>query len=256
MAVQTRVKGNITEEELYHNRLRDHSLQQTGEELEFDIVTVKDLSMWPEKVRARYTANRKDVFIFQLRTHDYINLIRYGRTGEIHETFVSDVSSEGSSPSRVGGFYRKAKGLLKQKDNAVSRFVLGALKWFNWRVVRSALLAKRLVGGHERFALKRYVEVMEEAERLSNELGMELIFLGVTSRPGSWLENRLAYRLQNALMKKASELGRPYVDVLGKRDQDGNYKFADEGGFTSRLSLSAVGHKEISEKLWKELGKY
>lgn len=80
MAVQARVKGNISEGELYPNVLRSLLCDQGGLEFEYQIVTVKDLSRWQENVERICDRELVSMMIVQLRTHDHLNIIRYGRT--------------------------------------------------------------------------------------------------------------------------------------------------------------------------------
>lgn len=249
MAVQARVKGNIQEQDIYHNKLKASLLTDHGIDIECHIVTFKDLSLWQDKVKALCGSMEVDLLIVQLRTHDHINLIRYGRTGEIHETFVSQDEHNDATRSNVSSFYRQLKSKLISKNNWFSRSILKLLKQINWRVVRTILLGKQLAKNKRRFATSEYSKVITDGNEIANTYGFPVLFLGVTSRPGSWLENWISKKLQIELREKVHSLDRKYVDVLGMYNSKKQYKFSEEGEFQSRVSLNRLGHAEVAEKL-------
>lgn len=246
MAVQARVKGNITENELFPDRIQYIAHHEHDAEIVFHVVTFKDLSLWPDKVKHKFDLYPIDLMIMQMRTHDYLNLINYGRTGAIHETFVG---GEDGSSNTASSFYKRSKRFLVKKNSWWSLKVLKFMKSLNRHIIRNGLLLKNLFSPMGSAAGSRYRQVMIDGDRIASEKNVPIIYLGVTARPNSIIEDRVATKLNSDLSSLAKELGREYVDILSKRDRNGVYKFAGGSDLEKMISLSAVGHQEVAEKL-------
>jgi len=202
MAVQARYKQNIREEEIYPNILREQVGASHGIDLDFEVITYKGLTRWMEIAAQHCTTSQFDLVIFQLRTHDYLNLITYGKTGAIKEDLQLSDSKSKSGIQKLLDHYRRLKAYLITQEKGILIYVLRLLRFASRNIIRPLFLGLNLLKNRQAHAKREYDQLVHNMHAFASTHKIPAVFLGVTSRPNSYFEDQIGKRLNRYLKKQ------------------------------------------------------
>ncbi len=249
MAIQT-FKGNIQTEELYHEVLKDYFLKNYNILPIFEIINYDELSPCYDKIVENFESKPADLIVFQVRGHYYLDMILFYSAFKIIERKALSNKTEKITPEKNTNFVESAKNKLKNKNNLFSIYVLKIYFFIKYGLLWPLGYFVGYLFGTERFAQNEYKKLITKVLRFAEHKKVPLLFLGVTSRPKSKSENLLSLRLNQFAKDFILSLGGTYIDIFGEFTENHEFKFSND-----RLSLSKIGHREVSEKLAKNISK-
>jgi len=246
MAVQSRVKGNILEAELYHNILQNDILNSNNIKLETTILTYSDIKDCFKKIQEHGNQNDVDLILYQIRTMDFFILINYKKANK-HSIDESNILINDVNLTKKLNFkYKNFKNKLKGRNS----FIYQILKALKKNVLESPLLFLNicLILNKNR-ALNTYKNIVSEVCNYSEKNNIPILFLGVTSRPNSFIENETGRYLNNFMIRYFKSINKIYIDIFGKYDEAKNYKFVRGKKSSDKPNLNAIGHIDAAKKI-------
>lgn len=253
MAVQDRAKKNIAQDEVYHWRMKKEILEEYNIDIDFPIITYRDLIDCFPKVKAYCDSNTVDLMVFQVRSHDYLSNTNYKKKVP-KPAGDSDVPSKNKNGEqnlyqKLFGLYRKVKLHIKSKETWFYSGLLRLLRLISRNLIRPLLLFLGMAKNNHKKVERKYENLLINIDEYSSKRKMPVVYLGVTSRPNSYLENLICKRLNARMSKFITSMGQNYIDIFGMKNIQNDYKFIKGTEVPDQICLNAVGHEEVANKL-------
>ena len=250
MAIQS-FKENISESELYPYVLQATFLKEKNIELIFDIVTYHKFKYCFNKIVDKVSTKKYDLIIFQIRGHYYLDLVSIYSTYKVSERGKSSKKDSDEDYQKKVDTPNDYREKLRQGNNIATSSMRKLLVFIKHEIVLSFGYIVGYLFGAEKFAQKNYAKLLKDTLQYANENTLPIVFLGVTSRPNSKVENLFSSRLNQFSKKLITSSGKTYLDIFGKYNSKNEYKFFNTP--TDKISLNQIGHREVAEKLKKHI---
>ena len=257
MAVQDRAKKNIGRDEVYHWRMKKEISEAYDIDIDFPIITYSDLIDCFPKVKAFCDSNIVDLMIFQVRSHDFLSNTTYKKrtpksAGDSDISIVKK-NEEQSLYQKLFGFYRKIKLHVKSKESWFYSTLLRLLRLISRNLIRPLLLLLGMAKNNHKKVERKYENLLINIDEYSRKRKIPVVYLGVTSRPNSYLENLICKGLNARMSKFITSIGSNYIDIFGMYNIEKDYKFVKGTDVPDQICLNAVGHEEVANKLMVEI---
>ncbi|WP_339704842.1 hypothetical protein [uncultured Kriegella sp.] len=257
MAVQDRAKKNIVQDDVYHWRMKKEIFVAYGINIDFPIITYRDLIDCFPKVKEFCGLNAVDLMVFQVRSHDYLSNTSYKKKAPkvADDGDITPVNKKGRQNlyQKLFGWYRKIKLHLKSKETGFYKVLLRSLRLISRNLIRPLLLVLGMTKNNHKKVERKYENLLVDIDEYCAKEGIPVVYLGVTSRPNSYIENLICKRLNTRMSQFITSMGGTYIDIFGKYDDESNYKFVRGTDVPDQICLNAVGHKEVANKLMVEV---
>ncbi|MFZ9955388.1 MAG: hypothetical protein ACO3E1_04620 [Flavobacteriales bacterium] len=105
---------------------------------------------------------------------------------------------------------------LRQGNTLATSTIRKILVFVKHQIVLSLGYVLGYLVGAEKFAKNTYAKLLLDSLHYANENNTSIVFLGVTSRPNSKVENLISKRLNQFAKKLITSNGKIYVDIFGE----------------------------------------
>lgn len=257
MAVQDRAKKNIAQKEVYHWRMKKEILEAYGIAIDFPIITYRDLIDCFPKVKEFCDSNAVDLMVFQVRSHDYLSNTSYKKKAPkvAGDSDIAPANKKGGQNlyQKLFGWYRKIKLHIKSKETGFYSVLLRSLRLISRNLIRPLLLAVGMAKNNHKKVERKYENLLIGINEYTLKRKIPVVYLGVTSRPNSPLENLICKGLNTRMSKFITAMGGTYIDIFGMYNGKNEYKFVRGTDVPDQICLNAVGHEEVAHKLKAEI---
>ena len=232
---------NIEPSGLYHHLLANKLQEYKNVEMKLQIIRYERLTRCLEKIN-RSIEFQLDIILFHVRPEPLLRITKF--------------------------FYRykdKSNNLIKKFNIAFLKRVYAESQQYkinpvvdrNYRYPEESLLHRILIDcnyflgmaiGNLRYGLKLYLNLVCSINQYCSEKNIDLLVVGPVSRPHTFVENKLAAVLDNAIKYSLLNLNIPYVSCIGERTNENEWLFGTEGIFVNEL-----GHRRVSELIYQSL---
>lgn len=201
-------------------------------------------SAWYTTLAASYSnsvkmieASTPDLVFYHVRPDPYLRvsklLLKY-----------TDVTSQAFSKINLNA----DDSMIVDEDNNVERSVLRRKLKTVHILFRNLNYISGLIFGSNRAAIKKEEEVIQNMIRYTDGKKIPLLIMGPASRPRSFIENRLLFKLEKKLHSKFKD--KKYISCFGILDKNGEALFMNDG-----VHVNKNGHFRFSELIFPALKK-
>ncbi len=230
---------NVPPQDLFHQKLLSMVEEETGYAIDLHIERYEQLKKAVSKVRRALDCGCNGI-IFQVRPDPYLRLsklwykyadeqkrIRYALTIPQFYHFPSEQQIYETSAKQVVELIIEPKSKI--------RSVLRELNYCAGIVTRS-----------NAFALKQYVSLVVEIDKLCVESGATLIVLGAGSRPRTMMEQYLSWKLERYVRNAVEPITSiHYVNMWGTHSETGESLYFEDG-----MHVRPIGHERVAKLLY------
>jgi disulfide oxidoreductase YuzD len=255
MAVQDKLDDemNVLTHALYHQVLKEKIEQSQDLKLEFEIVVLERFKNMLKNLATACERRRPDYIFFHIRANHYLRLIQ--PIGRIHGKYQKGsykvnigllkgklILNDYQAPletldKELAGHQHQHTSLMKR----IYRKLRLKKLWEATRFVRTVL---GILIGNLYYADTLYFKTIDECLNYTSSRNIDMIFIGIVSRPADRLDNWLSARLN----KKFSEFlnhRAPYIDVFGTHDEAGNFLFKRD-----LIHINEIAHMRVARKVY------
>lgn len=233
------VQHNIKHEDtfLYKTKLLVES--EFNIELKTDIIRYERFANVLEKIKKIEHCKQFDFLIFSIRPEPFFRLIKFhykfiNNRGKLKYSFnlplFKVVNPEKYDFLRLG---RRFTYIQKSKESIFHNFLVDT-NYFIGKLI-----------GNKSFAIRKYIELIKEIQRFSNDNKIELILLGPNLRAKTTQEPKFCKELDKEVRNAFPETN--YIDGL-LEESDGKTVFQTNGVHVNKLY-----HELIAEKIYNVL---
>lgn len=237
-------QDNIPPQGLYHQILKEKVLKQQDIELELTLIRYEKLGNCVDLIKEESLKEKPDYILFHLRVEPifrYIKfLYRYHNRKNIYKSTLN-----------IAAFGIHNLKLHQRQDSTdIDKITYSSRKSSDLhKVLREFNYALGLLSGNVRYSFRLYLKVLLELRKFCNEEDIVLIVTSPASRPFSFFENLISYRLFKYITSQKSLHDIIFVNGLGLKDPNGVNLFCED-----KIRVNERGHERFAELISRRLG--
>lgn len=235
---------NIEPSRLYHQLLKTKMNLDASVELELDIIRYERLTKCLEKVTSVTKIRKPHLLLFHIRPEPLLRIsklcYRYKNDKgnlkiSINLAFLTKILAED----------------LKYKIAPIDRTYEYPTESFAHHLLVDFNHLFGIIIGNFRYGLKRYLDLVLEINKYCKSNDIRFITIGPVSRPHTFLENKLASKLDRFIESAIKLYDIPYVKCIGVFSDEKRKLFSEEGIF-----VNEEGHDRVANLIYDALIKY
>ena len=235
---------NIAPFRLYHQLLKTKMKLDDSIELELNIVRYERLTKCLEKVTSAIEIQKPDLILFHIRPEPLLRIsklfYRYKNDKgklkiSLNLAFLNKILAE-NFQFKIGPIDRT----YEYPTESIAHHLLVDINHLFGIII-----------GNLKYGLKMYLELVLEIKKYCKSNDIPFITIGPVSRPHTFLENKLANKLNGYIESAIKPYNLTYVKCIGVLSDEKKKLFGEEGIF-----VNEEGHDRVSNLIYDALKKY
>lgn len=237
------VQHNIKQEDLFHQLMKDEMERKYSCNLKVNIIRYERLLACLEKIIEYHSKNPIDILVFHIRPEPFLRLSKlyYRYVNEngtlcrsLNLPFFKLINPEKYDYLVLG---RRFTSTAKIKESKLHKILI------DFNLILGGLATNR------HFALRFYLNLVEQIVLYCEQKKVKLILLGPASRPHTKIENLLSVKLHNHILKSLEKDTIAYISGLGEKTTWNEPLFFENG-----IHVNESYHRLIANRLIEEFG--
>lgn len=238
---------NIPFEKLYHQILKNCVEKKFETGLNIGIIRYERFTMCLDKIKNFSKENPADILLFHIRSEPFLRLCKlyykYTDNNEKRRHSINIPFLNFLNPEKFD--------MLKFRNNQLSVNPTPEDYFKKKSVIHNFLVSLNyfsgLVTGNVSYALKNYLNLVNDVIAYCEEKEIKLIILGPVSRPHTISEEFLTLKLHRFMKNSIDTKKISYVSSLGKFSEENKSLFFNNG-----IHVNETGHRRIAELILSE----
>ena len=234
------VQHNINFEDLFHQKLKNKVEKNNKKKINITIIRYERFSNCFEKIKKVNKKNDVDFIVFHVRPEPFLRLVKI-----YYKYFNKKNKLKHSINIPLLNFINPEKfDLLEIRKVFQSKYIKKESRLYKFLIDTNYVIGK--IFGNQRYALKKYVELINKISIYCNENGIKLIILGPPLRTNTSYEKVLSKQLERFVIKNINEKS---IFIKALFDNEKNKDFFHSNG----IHANEKYHNEISNLIYDKM---